>query len=45
MYEKEIEASDDPMKARAEYTHKFVEYNSSPIAAAQRGYIDDIIDR
>ena len=44
VYKEEIEASEDPVKARAEYANKFEEYNSSPIAAAQRGYIDDIID-
>jgi len=44
VYEDEIKKSDDPVKARAAYTQKFTEYNSSPIAAAQRGYIDDIID-
>ena len=44
VYEDEIKASDDPKKARAEYTKKFTEYNSSPVAAAQRGYVDDIID-
>ena len=44
VYEDEIKASDDPVKAREEYAKKFEEYNSSPVAAAQRGYIDDIID-
>ncbi len=44
VYEEEIKNSEDSVKARTEYTKKFAEYNSSPIAAAQRGYIDDIID-
>ncbi|MCK5130391.1 MAG: methylmalonyl-CoA carboxyltransferase [Clostridiales bacterium] len=44
VYKDEIEKATDPIKARKEYTDKFSTYNSSPIAAAQRGYIDDIID-
>ncbi len=44
VYDSEIKDSEDPAKARAELTAKFTEYNSSPIAAAQRGLIDDIID-
>ena len=44
VYESEIKESDDPIKARSELTAKFTEYNSSPIAAAKRGLIDDIID-
>ena len=44
VYEKEIQNAEDPIAARQEYTEKFENYNSTPISAAQRGYIDDIID-
>ena len=44
LYSDEIKNSDDPITARAEYTEKFAKYNSNPIAAAERGLIDDIID-
>ena len=44
VYDSEIKDAEDPQKARTELTQKFAEYNSSPIAAAQRGLVDDIID-
>lgn len=44
VYKEEIEKSENPLTARAEYLQKYKEINSSPINAAQRGFIDDIID-
>jgi len=44
VYGKEIAQSDDPIKARQEYTDKFAKYNANPINAAKSGLIDDIID-
>jgi len=44
MYEKEIVAADDKVACVAEYKKKYTELQSSAIAAAKRGYIDDIIE-
>ncbi len=44
VFGKEIAQSEDPIKARKEYTDKFAKYNANPINAAKSGLIDDIID-
>ena len=44
MYEKEIAAAEDKVAAVAEYKKSYVELQSSALAAAKRGYIDDIIE-
>ena len=44
MYEKEIAAADDKTAKVAELKKAYVELQSSAIAAAKRGYIDDIIE-
>lgn len=44
MYEKEIAAADDKLAAVAEYKKAYTELMSSAMAAAKRGYIDDIIE-
>ena len=44
MYEKEIAAADDKVAAVAEYKKSYTELQSSAMAAAKRGYIDDIIE-
>ena len=44
MYEKEIAAASDKVAAVAEYKKAYTELQSSAMAAAKRGYIDDIIE-
>lgn len=44
MYEKEIAAAEDKTAAVAEYKKTYTEFQSSAMAAAKRGYIDDIIE-
>lgn len=44
MYEKEIAAADDKVATVAEYKKTYTELQSSAMAAAKRGYIDDIIE-
>ncbi|MBP3622191.1 MAG: carboxyl transferase [Lachnospiraceae bacterium] len=44
MYEKEIATADDKVAAVAEYKKTYTELQSSAMAAAKRGYIDDIIE-
>lgn len=44
MYEKEIAAADDKKAVIADLKKNYTELQSSAIAAAKRGYIDDIIE-
>ncbi len=44
MYEKEIAAAEDKVAKVAELKKSYTELQSSAIAAAKRGYIDDIIE-
>ena len=44
MYAKEIEAAEDKLAAIASYKKEYTELQSSALAAAKRGYIDDIIE-
>ncbi len=44
MYEKEISAAEDKKKAVADKKKAYTELQSSAVAAAKRGYVDDIIE-
>lgn len=44
MYEKEINAADDKVACVAELKKQYTDLQSSAMAAAKRGYIDDIIE-
>ncbi len=44
MYDKEISAAEDKVACVAELKAKYTELQSSAMAAAKRGYIDDIIE-
>lgn len=44
MYEKEIQAADDKKQTLADLTKEYTELQSSALAAAKRGYVDDIIE-
>ena len=44
MYDKEIAAADDKVAVIADLKKKYTELQSSAMAAAKRGYIDDIIE-
>lgn len=44
MYAKEIEAAEDKLSCIAEYKKTYTELQSSAMAAAKRGYVDDIIE-
>lgn len=44
MYEKEIAAADDKVATIADLKKQYTELQSSAMAAAKRGYIDDIIE-
>ncbi len=44
VYRREILAADDPVTARAQKVNEFKERFASPFVAAERGYIDDVIE-
>ncbi|MDE6026315.1 MAG: carboxyl transferase [Lachnospiraceae bacterium] len=44
MYAKEIEAAEDKVACVAEYKETYTKLQSSAMAAAKRGYVDDIIE-
>jgi acetyl-CoA carboxylase carboxyltransferase component len=44
IFRKEIQAADDPAKKRAELIAKYEEQFNNPYAAAERGYVDDVIE-
>jgi acetyl-CoA/propionyl-CoA carboxylase carboxyl transferase subunit len=44
VFRKEIEAADDPAERRAELITEYREKFSTPYAAAERGFIDDVIE-
>jgi acetyl-CoA carboxylase carboxyltransferase component len=43
-YRKEILASADPVARKAELVEEYTERFSNPYQAAERGYVDDVID-
>ncbi len=44
IFRRELEAADDPVKARAEKAAEYREKFANPYIAAQLGYIDEVID-
>jgi propionyl-CoA carboxylase beta chain len=44
IYRREIEAAGDPVARKAELIDDYTERFANPYAAAERGYIDDVID-
>jgi acetyl-CoA carboxylase carboxyltransferase component len=44
IYRKEIASSDDPVKAREELVARYKADLANPFMAAERGYLDDVID-
>jgi acetyl-CoA carboxylase carboxyltransferase component len=43
-YRKEIQAADDPLTRKAELVEEYTERFANPYQAAERGFIDDVID-
>jgi acetyl-CoA carboxylase carboxyltransferase component len=44
VYRREVQDADDPDARRAELVDEYVERFANPYIAAERGYIDDVID-
>jgi propionyl-CoA carboxylase beta chain len=44
IFRKELEKADDPMQKKAELVSDYREKFASPYVAAERGYIDDVIE-
>jgi acetyl-CoA carboxylase carboxyltransferase component len=44
VFRKEIEAADDPEGRRAELIADYKERFANPYSAAERGYVDDVIE-
>jgi len=44
IYRRELADADDPAARRAELVEEYTERFSNPYAAAERGYVDDVID-
>jgi acetyl-CoA carboxylase carboxyltransferase component len=44
IFRKELDAADDPEVRRAELIDEYTERFANPYAAAERGYVDDVID-
>jgi len=44
IYRKDIEAADDPEARRQELVDQYLEQFANPYIAAERGYVDDVID-
>ncbi|MDQ3738997.1 MAG: acyl-CoA carboxylase subunit beta [Actinomycetota bacterium] len=44
VYRRELQQAADPAKRRAELVEEYTERYANPYAAAERGYIDDVID-
>jgi acetyl-CoA carboxylase carboxyltransferase component len=44
IYRREIEAADDPVARKTELIDDYTERFANPYAAAERGYVDDVID-
>jgi acetyl-CoA carboxylase carboxyltransferase component len=44
VYRKEIQAADDPVAKKAELVEDYTEKFANPYQAAERGYVDDVID-
>jgi acetyl-CoA carboxylase carboxyltransferase component len=44
IYRREVQEADDPDARRTELVDEYVERFANPYVAAERGYIDDVID-
>jgi acetyl-CoA carboxylase carboxyltransferase component len=44
VYRRELQQAADPVARRAELVAEYTEKYSNPYAAAERGYVDDVID-
>jgi acetyl-CoA carboxylase carboxyltransferase component len=44
LYRRELESTDDPVARRAELVEEYTERFANPYVAAERGYVDDVID-
>lgn len=44
IFKKDIDAADDPVKARAEKIQEYKDEFATPYKAAERGYVDDVIE-
>jgi acetyl-CoA carboxylase carboxyltransferase component len=44
IFRREIEAADDPVARRAELVEQYSERFANPYSAAERGYVDDVVD-
>ena len=44
IFRREIESADDPQARRAELVQDYTERFANPYSAAERGYVDDVID-
>jgi acetyl-CoA carboxylase carboxyltransferase component len=44
IYRRELQAAADPMARRAELVEEYTERYANPYIAAERGYVDDVID-
>ena len=44
VYRRELQAAADPIARRAELVDEYTERYANPYIAAERGYIDDVID-
>jgi acetyl-CoA carboxylase carboxyltransferase component len=44
IYRKEIRSADDPVARKAELVEEYTETFANPYQAAERGYVDDVID-
>src|SRR3546814_17711410 len=44
VYRKELAAADDPVAKRAELVDEYTERFCNPYVAAERGFVDDVID-
>jgi acetyl-CoA carboxylase carboxyltransferase component len=44
IYRREIQSAADPVAARAELIEDYTERFANPYVAAERGYVDDVID-
>ena len=44
LYRKDLEASDDPVKLKADLVKKYRERIANPYVADEKGFIDEVID-
>jgi acetyl-CoA carboxylase carboxyltransferase component len=44
VYRRELGAAEDPVARRAELVEEYTERYANPYVAAERGYVDDVID-